>query len=117
MKNLKKFIAVGTLVLAISSTSLIAYAASESTLPNETVNLTEFKAEILQEKKEALAEKVATGIITQDRADEIIAILEENQANCDGTGRSANSGKRLGLKFGGMNGNRQGNRQGKCGNF
>lgn len=133
MKNIKKVITIGALVLLISSTSLIAYAASEysspaeivadltgktqeeiiaertntnktyGTIANEAGKLNEFKSEILKIKKDVLAEQVAAGIITEEKANEIIAALEENQLNCDGSGTSR-IGQKLGLKFGGMNG-------------
>lgn len=137
MTRLKKFAAIGAMVLVVSATSLTAFAASKYSSPAEAVagltgqtvesvitersdtgktygtiakdagKLEEFKAENLQIKKDILAKKVADGTMTQARADEIIKAIEENQANCDGTG-SAKIGQRMGAGFGGMNGNGQG---------
>lgn len=149
MTKLKKVLAIGTMVLTVSATSLTAFAASKyntpaeavagltgktvesviaersetgktyGTIANEAGKLIEFKAEILEIKKDALAEKVAAGTMTQEKADEIIAALEENQINCDGTG-AAKIGQKLGVGFGGMNGQGKGQSgmgrgQGNCG--
>ena len=69
---------------------------------------------MLEIKKDALAQRVAAGTMTQERADEIIAAMEANQANCDGTG-SAKTGKRMGAGFGSGNGCGQGKGQGGAG--
>ncbi|MFA9380846.1 MAG: hypothetical protein ACERKO_07275 [Acetanaerobacterium sp.] len=144
MKKLKKAVILGGMILAISATSITAFAASNYNTPAEAVagltgktvesviaekteagktygaiadeagKLTEFKAEMLELKRDALSEKVASGTITQERANEIIAALENNQANCDGTG-TARIGQRMGAGFGGINGNGQGNGQGQGG--
>lgn len=144
MTKLKKIAAIGAMVLVVSATSLTAFAASKYSSPAEAVagltgqtvesviteradtgktygtiakdagKLEEFKAENLQIKKDALAEKVKAGTMTQARADEIIAAIEKNQVNCDGTG-SAKVGQRMGAGFGGMNGNGQGRGQGGAG--
>lgn len=146
MTNLRKFALLGAIILAISVTSIVAFAASAyntpaeavagltgktvesiideksetgktyGTIANEAGKLEEFKAENLEIKKEILAQKVAAGTMTQEQADEIIAALQENQANCDGTGAgSAKVGKGLGAGFGKANGqgNGCGNGQGK----
>lgn len=137
MTKLKKIAAIGAMVLVVSATSLTTFAASKysspadavagltgqtvesvitersetgktyGTIANEAGKLEEFKAENLQIKKDALAEKVKAGTMTQARADEIIAAIEKNQVNCDGTG-SARIGQMMGAGFGGMNGNGQG---------
>jgi len=142
MTKLKKITAIGAMVLVIGATSLTAFAASKyntpaeaaagltgktvesvinersetgktyGTIANDAGKLTEFKNEVLQIKKDALAEKVAAGTMTQERADQIITAIEENQANCDGTG-SARIGQKMGAGFGGMNGRGQGNGQGR----
>ena len=141
MTKLKKIVALGAMVLAIGATSVTVFAASNyntpaealagltgrtvesvtversktgktyGTIANEAGKLTEFKAEILEIKKDALTEKVTAGTITQEKADEIIAALEANQANCDGTG-TARIGQKMGAGFGGMRGNGQGRGQG-----
>lgn len=129
------------MVLTIGGTSLTAFAASKyntpaeaaagltgktvesvieektetgktyGTIAKEAGKLTEFKNEILEMKKDILDEKVKNGTITQERADEIITALKENQANCDGTG-SARVGQKMGAGFGG-NGGGMGRGQGK----
>lgn len=144
MTKLKKIAAIGAMVLVVSATSLTAFAASKYSSPAEAVagltgkttesviaertetgktygtiakeagKLEEFKSENLQIKKDILAKKVADGTMTQARADEISKAMEENQANCDGTG-SAKIGKKMGAGFGGMNGNGQGRGQGGAG--
>ncbi len=144
MTKFKRMVIIGSTILAIGATSITAFAASPYKTPAEAVagltgktvesviaekvetnktygtiakeagKLDEFKVEVLQIKKDRLAQKVADGSITQEKADEIIAAIEENQANCDGTG-SARIGQSMGANFGGKNGqgNGQGRRQGR----
>ena len=144
MTKFKKIAAIGAMVLIVSATSLTAFAASKYSSPAEAVagltgqtvesviteradtgktygtiakdagKLEEFKAENLQIKKDALAQKVAAGTMTQAKADEIIAAIEKNQVNCDGTG-SAKIGQKMGAGFGIMNGNGQGRGQSGAG--
>lgn len=129
MKNLKKVITVGALVLAIGVTSVTGFAASVYNTPAEAVagltgqtvenvvaqrqetnktygriaaeagKLEEFKKENLEMKKDNLNAQVKEGKITQEKADSIIKAIEENQVNCDGTG-SKGIGQREGGKFG-----------------
>lgn len=84
-------------------------------IADEAGKLEEFKAEMIGLKKDILDEKVAAGTMTQERADEILAAIEENMANCDGTG-SGRTGQGMGAGFGKGNGQGrgQGNGQG-CG--
>lgn len=142
MTNLKKYVVLGAVVLVMGATTLTAFAASNYSTPAEaTAGLTgktvediiteknetgktygeiaseagkleEFKDEMLDVKKQILDEKVAAGIITQEEADEIIAAIEENQLNCDGTG-SGRIGQGMGAGFGGMMGQGNGNGQGR----
>lgn len=137
MKRTKIALTVGMMVLALGATSLTAFAASnyktpaeavaaltgktvESVVSEKTANnvtygsiakdagkLEEFKQEQLQMKKDILEKRVADGTMTQERAEEIIAAIEENQLNCDGAG-NAKIGQRMGAGFGSMNGNGQG---------
>lgn len=129
MKRWKKITATGFMVMAISATGVTAFAASQYNTPAEAVAgltgrtvesvvaektetgktygtiaseadvLDEFKVETLEMKKESLTAQVAAGTITQERAETIIAALEENQVNCDGTG-SKGIGKSLEARFG-----------------
>jgi len=80
-------------------------------IADEAGKLEEFKAEMIELKKDILAEKVEAGTLTQERADEILAAIEGNMANCDGTG-SGRSGEGMGAGFGFGQGSGQGNRQG-----
>ncbi|HYE68913.1 MAG TPA: hypothetical protein VEA58_09900 [Anaerovoracaceae bacterium] len=139
MKKFKRFIMIGAMVMLVGATTVTAFAASSygtpaeavagltgktvedviaersesgktyGTIANDAGKLEEFRAEMLQIKKDALAEKVAAGLMTQERADEIAAAIENNQTNCDGTG-AARIGQGMGAGFGGMQGNGQGNR-------
>lgn len=92
MKNLKKILAIGALVMAIGGTSVIGFA-------DETVNLDNIKKDRIEMKKEQLNARVEAGTITQEQADEIIKAIEENQKLCDGTGTNK-IGHKLGAKFG-----------------
>jgi len=137
MKNVRKLVAVGAMITLVGATSLTAFAASGfstpaevlasltgktvetvvaekietgktyGTLANEAGKLTEFKAEATEVKNNQLAEKVAAGVMTQERADEITAAMLANQEDCDGTG-TGNDGVRLGAGFGQGSGNMQG---------
>lgn len=145
MKNIKKLILAGAVILAVGTTTATAFAASPYNTPAEALagltgrtvedvtaerletektygtlasdagKLEEFSDEMLQIKKDIMADRVEAGLITQEQADEIMAAIEENQAACDGTG-SGRTGQRMGAGFGGMQGNGQGNRGfGQCG--
>ena len=141
MTSLKKFAVIGIAVLAIGATSITAFAASSNnspadiaagltgksvedvivektetgksygTIANDAGKLEDFKNDMLATKKEILEQKVKDGTLTQQEADEILAAIEANQVNCDGTG-NAGIGKGMGAGFGRMMGNGQG--QGKC---
>ena len=96
-------------------------AKTYGTIANEAGVLDEFKSQMLEQKKAILEEKVAAGTITQERADAIIKAMEENQANCDGTGSGMGSGSGActgmgsGMGFGGgRNGKGQGCGAGVC---
>ncbi|QSX06474.1 hypothetical protein JYG23_03170 [Sedimentibacter sp. zth1] len=144
MTKIKKIITLGTVLLVVGATSMTAFAASNyktpadvvagltgktveavieakqetgktyGTLANDAGKLEEFKKENIEIKKDILEEKVADGILTQEKADEIINAIVENQANCDGTG-SAKIGQEYGIGFGKGNGHgmRNGEGQGK----
>jgi len=137
MKKIKKLVLAGAVIFTVSATTATAFAASSynnpaealagltgktveavsaeryesgktyGTLANEAGKLEEFQTEMLQIKKDILADRVEAGLMTQERADEIIAAIEENQALCDGTG-SGRIGREMGAGFGSANGNGQG---------
>ena len=141
MTNLKKIAVLGSMILAIGATSITAFAASDYTTPaNAVAGLSgrtvesviaekidsektygkiaieegvsiEFKNEMLNMKKDILAEKVKAGTMTQAEADEVIKALEENQLDCDGTG-SGEVGQKFGAGFGRKDGNGQGQSKG-----
>lgn len=163
MKNLRKIALIGAVLLTIGATSVSALAAGYSTPAEILAGLTGKSAESLiaeraesgetygsiaagygvldafrdqaQEQKEAfLAERVRNGTMTQERADAILAAMEENRASCDGscdgncgggtgTGSGAGFGRTNGggtggngAGSGGVNGNRGGGRNGAdCG--
>ncbi len=136
MKNFKKLVAVIAAV-GILGTAGAAYAAevktpaeitvgltgktvddvskeraagkTYGTIANEAGKLDEFKAQMLEQKKALLDQRVKDGTLTQQKADEIYNAIKNNQANCDGTG-NAQIGKKYGAGFG--NGIGSGMRQG-----
>jgi len=141
MKTIKNLALMGALVLAVSATTVTAFAASNYMTPAEiTAGLTgrtvenvvaekfengttygqlaenagkidEFKNQMLENKKAILSQRVFEGTMTQEESDEIIAALEKNQTTCDGTG-SSKIGQTFGANFGGMMGNGQGHGKG-----
>ncbi len=153
MTKIKKIIALGAAVLTVGTTSITAFAASTyktpaeaaagitgktveeviaektesgityGTIAKEAGKLEEFKQEIIEIKKYVIEKKVAEGTLTQEKADEILKAIEENQANCDGTG-SAKIGQKYGagfgkdsergMKNGGGQGKKMGNNQNNC---
>ncbi|HEX3032500.1 MAG TPA: DUF2680 domain-containing protein, partial [Bacillota bacterium] len=73
------------------------------TIAKEAGKLTEFQAQVLEQKKAILDERVKAGSITQAQADQIYAAIKNNQATCAGSG--AGIGRGCGTGFG----------QGSCG--
>jgi polyhydroxyalkanoate synthesis regulator phasin len=69
-------------------------------IASEAGKLDGFKAEALEMKKNRLAERVKAGEISQSEADELLRIIKEKQAMCDGTGSSNGAECHLGLGFG-----------------
>ncbi len=69
------------------------------TIAKEAGKLDEFKAQILEQKKAVLDQRVKDGTLTQQQADEIYNQIKTNQATCDGTG-NAGIGKKYGAGFG-----------------
>ena len=150
MKKFKNVAIVMAVILVIGVTSVTAFAASGYTSPAQIITgltgksiesviadktesgstygaiaseagvLDEFKAQMLEQRKANLSERVTAGTMTQERADEIIAAMEENQANCDGsgtgsgmcsgtcTGTGAGLGNSAGNRGGGQNGSGRG---------
>lgn len=136
MKAIRKLIVTGSTVLALTAVSVTAFAASQYSTPAEAVAgltgrevqsvvderaqtgksygtiaseagvLDGFQVEMLEMKKDTLAVRVADGSMTQEKADTIIARLETNRGNCDGSG----AGIGMGVGFG--QGSGQGRGQG-----
>ena len=141
MKNVKKAITLVAVVALLGATSAVTFAAAPTlsmadilanltgktaaevqaekvetgktygTLAKDAGKLEEFKAEAVVQKKAILTEKVAAGTITQEKADEISAAIDERMATCDGTA-AGNDGTRLGAGFGMGQGNGMGQGQG-----
>ena len=155
MKKMRKFVMAGAMILTIGAASATTFAASSydtpaealagltgksvedvtaeryetgktyGTMANDAGKLEDFQTEMLQIKKDILAQRVKDGTMTQERADEILAAIEENQANCDGTGQArlgrgsgAGFGQGAGAGYGMMRGYGQGGRgSGQCGGW
>ncbi|KUO72324.1 MAG: hypothetical protein APF81_21720 [Desulfosporosinus sp. BRH_c37] len=126
MKNFKKLIAAATIVGVLGVTGA-AYAVGAMTpagiaagltgqtveqvtaeraagktygnIASEAGKLDEFKAQILEQKKIILDQRVKDGNLTQAQADQIYASIKTNQISCDATGR-AGIGSRNGVGFG-----------------
>lgn len=123
MKNLKKLLATVTVVgmLGVAGSAFAATAMTPAevvsgltgktvedlykersagktygTIANEAGKLEEFKAQILEQKKTVLEQRVKDGRLTQEQADQIYNSIKNNQATCDGTG-SAGIGKKYGF--------------------
>ena len=84
------------------------------TIANDAGQLEQFKAQMLEQKKLILDQRVQDGKLTQAQADAIINALKNNQATCTGNG-SAQIGKNYGAGFGKGTGSGlgQGSGQGK----
>ena len=141
MKNVRNIVAAGALTLAMGVTSMTVFAAAKYDTPQDALagitgksveeitemkvenktygtiaaeagKLDEFKAELFEQKKEALQERVTEGKIAQEDADALLERVQEHQALCDGEG---NPGEGMmegaGLQFG--NGPKDGNGNGE----
>lgn len=139
MKNMKKLIAV-IAAAGVLGVAGAAYAATVKTpaelaaaLTGKTVEavteeraggktygaiasdagkLEEFKAQMLEQKKAVLDQKVKDGTLTQAQADEIYNSIKERQAACDGTG-GAMTGAKYGAGFGKASGTGSGRGMGR----
>lgn len=92
--NKKMMATILAALMAVSALATVAFAA-EATTPTPRVSI--------EQKKDALNQKVANGTMTQEQADEIIAQIEERMANCDGSGvggRGMGIGKGMGKGMG-----------------
>lgn len=128
MTKMKKMILITAVIALVGAISIGAYAATTyetpaeaaagitgqtvdqvvaerletgktyGTIADEAGKLDEFKDAMIQMKQDVLDQRVADGAITQERADDIMAAVEERAATCDGTGPA--DGARLGGGFG-----------------
>jgi len=69
-------------------------------LADEAGVLDAFKAEMLENRKAMIQDRVESGQLTQEQADAYIENMEANQANCDGTTMGA--GGHMGQALGGF---------------
>ena len=146
MIKIKKGVFITTAILMVGVMSVGAYASSAYTSPAEAVAglsgksveevvatktstdetygqiaadlgiLEAFKTEMLELRTDYINQKVANGTLTQERANVAIQAMEDNLADCDGTGlvqggnnyqagnnsgtRSGNNGSRGGMGLG-----------------
>jgi len=123
MKNIKKIVAVVVSVCVIGAAGM-AYAAdikspadiaaaltgksvtdvnkekvagkTYGTIAKDAGKLEEFQAQMLEQRKAILDQRVKDGEITQQQADDIYNAIKNKQATCDGTG-DAKLGKQFGM--------------------
>lgn len=140
MKNMKTLIVMSALVVVLGVAG-VAYAAdyktpadiaaavtgksitdvnaeraegkSYGTIANEAEKLDEFKAQLLEQRKARLDQRVKDGQITQEQADESYNTIKNNQATCDGTGNGQGAGSGRGQGMGRGTGNANGSCNGK----
>lgn len=126
MKKARKLIVSMSALVLVAATSIGVYAA-ESMNPAQTLSeLTgmtiealyeakgdktfgvlaqelevadAFRKDMIANKLAIIEERVANGTLTREAADDMIAVILENQENCDGTGLNQGEGK-IGLGFG-----------------
>lgn len=138
MKNIKRILAVTVSVFIIGAAGM-AYAADIKTpadiaaavtgksatdiskeraegktygaIASEAGKLDDFKAQMLDQKKAVLDQRVKDGEITQAQADDIYNAIINNQANCNADG-SSRMGRKYGMGLGRGCGNGSGRGQG-----
>ena len=91
----------------------VATGKTYGTLAKEAGKLVEFEKANLEARKENIKERVASGKMTQARADALIKTIEARIAACDHT--PSNFGKEIGAGFGNGQGNGSGQGQGSGG--
>lgn len=67
------------------------------TIAKDAGKLDEFQAQMLEQKKLILDQRVANKVLTQAQADEIYNDIKDNQAICDGTGLGNGAGRGNGM--------------------
>lgn len=148
MKKVRNLVTASALMVAMGITSFTVFAAAKYDSPKEAVSaitglsieevdalrteegqtygeiaeaegvLEAFKEELLEQKKEVLERRVAEERITQEKANEILARMEEQSLHCTGRGNAQGMMfKGEGLAFGEGNGLKNGEGYGeKSGN-
>ena len=84
-KLLIGLVTAGLLLLAANSV-IGSTLRSPAEIFQDTDIREEFRAQMLEDKKAFIQDKVAAGELTQEEADSIIADIENNQAYCGGAG-------------------------------
>lgn len=119
MKNRKMIFVVVAVLLLIAASTVTALAAPgffmQGAQAGQYEDAEEFRAQMLERKQAILDERVSSGTMTREEADEIMAAIEENMANCDQNG-GGRIGAGMGARFGGGMG-RQNKGCGNCGGF
>jgi len=107
MKSRKTLFVITAVLLLIGASTATALAAPgfflQNSLAGEFEDIEEFKAEMLERKQAILDERVAAGTMTKAEAEEIMAAIRENMANCDQSG-GGRIGAGMGAAFGGGQG-------------
>lgn len=129
-KKIKMLIGAAVVVIALAATTGVAFAASAYSSPAEAVaDLTgrgvqsvieersetgktfgaiareagqeePFRAEMLEMKRDRLTARVKAGVMTQEKADEIMKTIRDRQESCDGTGAGQGTKRGQGAGFG-----------------
>jgi hypothetical protein len=87
MKNMKKILLLGVMVLALGTSTLTAFAAASAPVSGSgSASLDDLKAQRLEVMKERMADRVEAGLMTQEQADYMLEWMEKNQAVCNGAG-------------------------------
>jgi len=87
MKNMRKMLLLGVMVLAMGASTVTAFAAAPAPVSGGgSASLDELKAQRLELMKERMDDRVEAGLMTQEQEDSMLEWMENNQALCDGTG-------------------------------
>jgi hypothetical protein len=87
MKNIKKMLLLGVMLLAMGAASISVFAAAPvPSASGGSASLDELKAQRLELMKEHMTERIDAGLMTQEQADYMLTWMEKNQAICGGAG-------------------------------
>lgn len=125
--NLKRWVALTVVVVVLGTTGAVFAATAKTpaeiaagltgktveavtaeraagktygTIAKDAGKLDEFKAQMLEQKKIILDQRVKDGIITQQQADELYSAIKTRMAFCDGTGTGSGMGMGRGRGMG-----------------